>query len=43
MTVSRKSAYIRLVDTVCIASYAGRNQGQVQVLKFIADKKQQDQ
>jgi len=24
---------IRLVDTVCIASYAGRNQGQIQVLK----------
>jgi adenine/guanine phosphoribosyltransferase-like PRPP-binding protein len=24
---------IRLVDTVCIASYAGRDQGQIQVLK----------
>ena len=24
---------IRLVDTICIASYAGRNQGQIQVLK----------
>ena len=24
---------IRLVDTVCIASYAGRNRGQIQVLK----------
>jgi xanthine phosphoribosyltransferase len=24
---------IRLVDTVCIASYAGRNQGQIEVLK----------
>ena len=24
---------IRLVDTICIASYAGRNQGKIQVLK----------
>jgi adenine/guanine phosphoribosyltransferase-like PRPP-binding protein len=24
---------VRLVDTVCIASYAGQNQGQIQVLK----------
>jgi adenine/guanine phosphoribosyltransferase-like PRPP-binding protein len=28
---------VRLVDTVCIASYAGRNQGRVQVLKSPAE------
>jgi adenine/guanine phosphoribosyltransferase-like PRPP-binding protein len=28
---------IRLVDTVCIASYAGRNQGTVEVLKSATD------
>lgn len=27
---------IRLVDTVCIASYAGRDQGPIQVLKSVA-------
>ena len=28
---------IRLVDTVCIASYAGRSQGEIEVLKSTAD------
>ncbi|GAB6907987.1 guanine-hypoxanthine phosphoribosyltransferase [Desulfosarcina cetonica] len=27
---------IRLVDTICIASYVGRNQGQIEVLKSVA-------
>lgn len=28
---------LRLVDTVCIASYAGRNQGEIEILKSTAD------